>query len=156
MDEFPESARKTIAEHHALYLRDPEAAHLWDPIVISVLGGPVACLLLFHTGRKSGRCLHSVLQFYEWDGEIAIVASKGGVARNPVWYSNLVAYPSCEIWIGNFRTPAVARTGTGDERSRWWDRITHEQPVQLEYQARTTREIPVVELEMERQRPSIE
>lgn len=151
MDELPESVRKTIAEHHALYLRDPEAAHVWDPIVIGVPGGPVRCLLLFHTGRKSGKRLYSVLQYYEWDGKIAIVASKGGAARNPAWYANLVANPSCEVWIGASRSAATARTAAGDERTRWWDRVTREQPVQLEYQARTAREIPVVVLERERQ-----
>ncbi len=141
------TVRRTIAEHHEQYLRDPEAAHLWDPAVIGVPGGPVPCLMLFHTGRKSGRRLHTILQYYEMDGLIAIVASKGGVEKHPAWYLNLVAEPACEVWIGAFRTRARARTAAGEERSRWWDFITREQPVQLEYQARTTREIPVVVLD---------
>ncbi|MGE0486302.1 MAG: nitroreductase/quinone reductase family protein [Gammaproteobacteria bacterium] len=148
--DLPEAVRQTIAEHHELYLRDPEAAHLWDPIVIGVPGGPVPCLLLWHTGRRSGRRLNSVLQYYRRGDEFAIVASKGGTAHHPAWYHNLVAEPRCEVWIGGFKTPAVARTMGAAERARWWPGITAEQPQQLEYEQRTSREIPVVMLELER------
>lgn len=144
--ELPEGVRVAIAEHHAQYLSDPDGAHYWDPAVIGVPGGPVPCLLLFHTGRKSGRRLNSILQYYRMDGEVAIVASKGGVATHPSWYLNLLARPACEVWIGSFRSPATARTVSGTERARWWQHITAEQPVQLEYQARTSREIPVLVL----------
>lgn len=148
--DLPEAVRQTIAEHHAQYLSDPDAAHLWDPIVIGVPGGPVPCLLLWHTGRRSGRRLNSVLQYYRRGDEIAIVASKGGTAHHPAWYHNLVAEPHCEVWIGSFKTTAVARTMDAAERARWWPEITAEQPQQLEYEQRTNREIPVVMLELER------
>ena len=48
------SERGWIAEHRALYLKDGEAAHLWDS---SVAGGPgpLPTLLLFTMGRKSGK-----------------------------------------------------------------------------------------------------
>ncbi len=151
--ELPEAVRRAIAAHHEQYLTDPDAAHLWDPAVIGVPGGPVPCLLLFHTGRRSGRRLHTILQYYRVDGAIAIVASKGGVARHPAWYFNLQQAPRCEVWIGSFRSPATARTVHGAERARWWEAITAEQPVQLEYQARTSREIPVVVLDLERPPP---
>ncbi len=147
-DDLPEAVRNEIAAHHELYRRDPARAHLWDPIVIGVAGGPVACLLLHHVGRKSGCKLDSILQYYRHDDEIAIVASKGGVVNNPAWYLNLVAEPRCEVQIGKFRSTAIARTVVGDERTQWWARITREQPVQLEYEARTRRQIPVIVLEM--------
>jgi deazaflavin-dependent oxidoreductase (nitroreductase family) len=147
MLELPPAVRAEIAAHHELYLRDPEAAHLWDPAVIGVPGGPVPCLMLFHTGSKSGRRLNTILQYYRMRGQVAIVASKGGVAQHPAWYLNLCAAPACEAWIGSECHHVRARTVAGEERARWWELITAEQPVQREYQARTTREIPVIVLE---------
>ena len=146
-EELPDALRRAIATHHALYRRDPESAHWWDPIVVGVPGGPVACLLLHHVGRRSGQWRDSILQYYRDGDDIAIVGSKGGVARHPAWYLNLLAHPKCISQIGARRTATVARAVQGDERAQWWARITREQPVQLEYQARTSREIPVVVLE---------
>jgi len=148
-DDLPAAVRAEIAAHHALYARDPEAAHLWDPIVIGVPGGPVQCLLLHHDGRKSGQRLNSILQYYRHGDDIVIVASKGGLPQHPVWYLNLLADPACEVQIGAFDSPAVARTLQGAERALWWQRVTAEQPIQLEYQARTAREIPLIMLELD-------
>jgi deazaflavin-dependent oxidoreductase (nitroreductase family) len=64
-----------------------------------------------------------------------------------VWYLNLVADPRCEVQIGETRWHATARTVTGAERVAWWARITVEQPVQIEYQKRTAREIPILLLD---------
>jgi deazaflavin-dependent oxidoreductase (nitroreductase family) len=147
MDDFPEDVRREIAAHHEQYLRDPKGAHLWDPVVIGVPGGPVPCLLLHHTGRKSGQPLYTILQYYQHAGEIAIVASKGGVTHHPMWYLNLVANPRCEVQIGEMRWHASARTVAGAERAAWWARITIEQPIQVEYQKRTAREIPILLLD---------
>ena len=145
-DDLPDTVRREIAAHHALYARDPEAAHMWDPIVIGVPGGPVPCLLLHHVGRKSAQRLNSILQYYRHADDIVIVASKGGLPQHPIWFLNLVAEPACAVEIGAFRSDAVARTLAGAERALWWQRVTAEQAVQVEYQARTTREIPLIKL----------
>lgn len=60
-------------------------------------GGPVTCLLLEYHGKKSGRTLHTVLQYYKLDGKVAVVASRGGTAQNPTWYENTVANPECDV-----------------------------------------------------------
>jgi deazaflavin-dependent oxidoreductase (nitroreductase family) len=146
--DLPETVRREIDAHHRQYFDDPEAAHMWDPIVIGVPGGPVPCLLLHHVGRKSGRKLHSILQYYRDGDAIVIVGSKGGMPQHPVWYLNLLAQAACEVQIGKFSSTAIARTLQGAERARWWQRIIDEQPVQIDYQARTAREIPVVLLEL--------
>lgn len=147
--DLPDAVRREIAAHHALYARDPEAAHLWDPLVIGVPGGAVPCLLLHHHGRKSGQRRNSILQYYRHGDDVVIVASKGGLPQHPVWYLNLLAEPACEVQIGAFRSPATARTMRGDERALWWQRVSAEQPIQLEYQQRTTREIPLIMLDMQ-------
>ncbi len=146
--DLPDAVRREIAAHHALYAHDPEAAHLWDPIVIGVPGGAVPCLLLHHLGRKSGQRLNSILQYYRRGDDIVIVASKGGLPQHPLWYLNLLAEPACDVQIGAFRSPAVARTLSGAVRASWWQRVTAEQPIQVEYQQRTTREIPLIMLDM--------
>lgn len=144
---LPDGVQAELDAHRNLYLTDPAAAHMWDPIVIGVPGGPVKCLLLTYRGRKSGRMLHTSLQYYELGSKIAIVGSRGGTIEHPVWYLNLLAEPRCHIQVGAESREAVARTVTGAERAAWWASVTAEQPVQLEYQARTTREIPIIVLE---------
>jgi deazaflavin-dependent oxidoreductase (nitroreductase family) len=150
LEKLPDEVQRELQAHLDQYLRDPEKAHLWDPVVIGVPGGPVKTLLLTCVGRKSGRVLHTVLQYYKMDGQIAIVASRGGTIDHPSWYLNLLAQPLCTVQIANASSPAVIRTVQGDERARWWSSITKEQPIQLTYQSRTERVIPVVVLDFER------
>ena len=146
-NEFPTEVLAAFAQHAEQYHRDPEAAHMWDPIVIGVPGGAVPCLLLFHRGRRSGRALESVLQYYKRGEEIAIVASKGGMPNHPLWYLNLEASPDCEVQIATVKRKVRARTTNGAERAAWWELITAEQPQQVEYEQSTSREIPVIVLD---------
>jgi len=150
LEKLPGEVKRELQAHLEQYLRDPEQAHLWDPVVIGVPGGLVKTLLLTCVGRKSGRALHTVLQYYKMDGKIAIVASRGGTIDHPSWYLNLLTQPRCAVQIAKAFSPAMTRTVHGEERARWWTSITKEQPVQLTYQARTERTIPVVLLEFER------
>jgi len=144
---LPDPVARELAAHLEAYKKDPVAAHYWDPICIGVPGGPVACLLLTHTGRKSGKSLENALQYYRRGKDVAVVGSRGGTAEHPHWYLNLVAHPECTVQIVNQRFRARARTVTGLERGPWWELVVAEQPMQREYQTRTSREIPVILLE---------
>jgi deazaflavin-dependent oxidoreductase (nitroreductase family) len=144
---LPDQVVKELEAHRQLYLADPEQAHFWDPAVIGIPGGPVACLLLEYTGRKSGRRLNMAIQYYRFEDKVAIVASKGGIEDHPIWFLNLQADPRCTVHIASHVFEARARVAEGDERVRWWAYIEREQPMQAIYQARTSREIPVVILE---------
>jgi deazaflavin-dependent oxidoreductase (nitroreductase family) len=148
LEGLPDEVMRELNAHRDLYVKDPEAAHIWDPIVIGVEGGPVRNLLLTYTGRKSGRKLQTVLQYYTYFGKYAIVASRGGTVDHPFWYKNLVENPECKIQVASFASTATARTLEGDERANWWPLITKEQPEQIKYQTRTTRIIPVVVLDL--------
>ena len=78
------------------------------------------------------------------DGEYALVASKGGAPTNPVWYHNLVADPTAVvIQDGPEPFDAVVRQIKGEERATWWARAVAAYPPYADYQAATTREIPV-------------
>jgi deazaflavin-dependent oxidoreductase (nitroreductase family) len=108
-------------------------------------GAPV--LLLTTTGRKSGGALTLPL-IYGRDGErVVIVASRGGAPDHPAWYKNLAAQPRVRVQIAAEKFAATARTAAGDERARLWRAMTKIWPAYDEYQAKTTREIPVVVLE---------
>lgn len=147
LGELPDEVKGGNDAHTELYRTDPESAHYWDPIVVGVPGGPVATLLLTYTGRKSGRELSTALQYYRFEDKVAVVGSRGGTVEHPVWYLNLLANPKCRFQIVRDVRDAVARTATGEERERWWKYIIETQPIQAEYQARTSREIPVVILD---------
>ena len=144
---LPEEVQKHLAAHIELYRRDPEAAHIWDSSVIGV-PGPVRTLLLQTKGRKSGEPRYVTLQYFRPDDLYVIVGSKGGVADHPIWFLNLLADPSCEIQVASFHAHARARVAEGEERARLWEIVSEEQPQYKRYQRRTSREIPVIVLEI--------
>ena len=108
-------------------------------------GAPVG--LLTTVGRKSGASRTTPL-IYLADGErIVLVASQGGLPRNPLWYGNLAAKPEVA-----FRTPAGerryrARTASAAEKAALWPRLVAIYRAYDDYQKRTDREIPVVVLD---------
>jgi deazaflavin-dependent oxidoreductase (nitroreductase family) len=95
-------------------------------------------------GNKSGKIRKIALMTVVHNGEYALVASKGGAPKNPVWYYNLKANPD-EVTIqdGSERFEARVRQITGQERAEWWERAVAAYPPYAEYQKRTDREIPV-------------
>ena len=106
-----------------------------------------AILLLTTTGRRSGEPRTTPL-IYGRDGDaFVIVASKGGADEPPGWYVNLEEHPEVEVQVLADRFRASARTATPDERPRLWEEMVGHWPHYDEYQAKTSREIPVVLLE---------
>src|ERR1051325_10732387 len=95
-------------------------------------------------GNKSGKVRKIALMRVEHNGEYALVASKGGAPKHPVWYYNLVANPD-EVSIQDGAQPFEARVRqvSGEERAVWWERAVAAYPPYADYQKRTTREIPV-------------
>jgi deazaflavin-dependent oxidoreductase (nitroreductase family) len=108
-------------------------------------GAPVG--LLTTTGRKSGVARTTPL-IYLADGErIVLVASQGGMPRNPLWYDNLAAKPEV-----SFRTPQGerhyrARTANAGEKAALWPKLVAIYRDYDDYQKRTDRDIPVVVLD---------
>ncbi len=107
----------------------------------------VPSLLLTTTGRKSGERYIFPLFYGEVGDSYLVVASKGGAPAHPSWYRNLVANPEVEVQVGTKKFKARARTATGDERARLWEKALEFWPPYAEYQRKTEREIPVVVLE---------
>ena len=108
-------------------------------------GAPL--LLLHTTGAKSGQARVNPMM-YQADGDnFAVFASKAGAPTNPDWYHNLVANPRASIEVGDTTVNVVARVAEGDDRDRLWSRQKELYPGFADYEAKTTREIPVVVLE---------
>jgi deazaflavin-dependent oxidoreductase (nitroreductase family) len=144
---IPDSLPSWIKEHIELYLRDGEAGHLWDA---SLGGGEgmLTTLLLTTTGRKSGRQLVLPLIYRPTDdGGYCIIASKGGAPTHPAWFLNLEADPKVKVKVANRELDAVARVAEGAEREALWDQLSEYYAPYNDYQAATTRQIPVVVLD---------
>jgi deazaflavin-dependent oxidoreductase (nitroreductase family) len=108
-------------------------------------GAPL--LLLHTTGAKTGMERVNPMMYRVVDGGYAVFASKAGAPTNPDWYHNLVANPAVRAEIGTQTLSLTARVAKGDERERIWTAHKAANPGFAEYEAKTTRQIPVVILE---------
>jgi F420H(2)-dependent quinone reductase len=105
---------------------------------------PVQTLLLDHVGRKSGRKFTTPL-LYLLDGpDVVIVASQGGLPKNPQWYANLMATPDTSVQIKSEKRSVTARTANAEERAALWPKLVDLYADFASYQSWTDREIPVV------------
>jgi deazaflavin-dependent oxidoreductase (nitroreductase family) len=107
-------------------------------------GAPV--MLLTTTGRTSGLPRTVPLIYLENGDDIVVVASKGGMSKHPVWYLNLQANPEATVEIGRRRLTLRARRVTDEEKAELWPRLLEIYRDYGDYQARTSRNIPVVAL----------
>ncbi|GGQ49955.1 nitroreductase/quinone reductase family protein [Couchioplanes azureus] len=104
-------------------------------------------LLLTTVGARSGRP-HTAPVGYLPDGgdRVLVIASAAGSPRHPDWYHNLLANPVVTIEDGVFTYEATATVLTGEERDRLFARAVEDDPGWADYQAKTTRVLPVVAL----------
>jgi deazaflavin-dependent oxidoreductase (nitroreductase family) len=107
-------------------------------------------VLLTTTGRRSGKRRAVALCALRDREDVVVIASYGGLDLPPAWSLNLAANPEAELQDGRARRAVVARTASGEERARLWTEVTTIAPGYLEYERRTSREIPVVILEPQR------
>lgn len=100
-------------------------------------------VIVTSTGAKSGEPRKFPVIRVEHEGQYAVVASIGGMPKNPAWYYNLKAHPSATLQDGpSVRTYAV-HEAEGEERAEWWERSVAAFPPYGTYQTRTERRIPV-------------
>ena len=112
---------------------------------VEILDRPV---VLFTTvGAKSGEKRYVPLMRVEENGKYAMVASKGGDPKHPVWYHNVKANPTVTVQDGETVTTMTARELEGDERAHWWSLAVAAYPPYAEYQTKTDRQIPVFVVE---------
>lgn len=100
--------------------------------------------LLTTTGRKSGQPRVSPLLFLEDGDRVILVASQGGLPKNPMWYLNIRANPEVTIQIKSRIRTMRARVANDEERAELWPRLVDMYADFDNYQSWTDRQIPVV------------
>jgi deazaflavin-dependent oxidoreductase (nitroreductase family) len=103
-------------------------------------------LLLTTIGARSGQRRTHPLMYLLEGNRVFIFASRGGAPTHPAWYHNLLAHPDVTVEIGDQTYQATAKPLTGAERDQIYARWAERYPMFHEYQQKTTRIIPVIEL----------
>jgi len=136
-----------VNDHIKRYKEDPDTGHNWDSTSV---GGPgvLPVLLLTTMGRKTGKERTLPLIYGRTDAAYVIIASKGGAPRHPAWFLNLRSQPVCEIQVAHDHFNVRARVAKGTERQGLWEKLANIYPPYDDYQGATSRQIPVVVLEV--------
>jgi deazaflavin-dependent oxidoreductase (nitroreductase family) len=118
------------------------------------VGGPFAgahLLLLTTTGAKSGQPRVAPMMYFTEGDSLYVIASKAGAPTSPDWYHNLVAHPEVHVEqstdAGIVAFDATAQVLKRAERDRLFDIFSAANPGFGDYQKKTTRVIPVVQLQ---------
>ena len=132
-----------------VFIRYMTAANVWLFRVTSgwlgsrfTHGAPVC--LVTTIGKRSGERRPIALIYLQDGTDVVLVASKGGMSHHPGWYHNMMAHPEVEVEIGRATQRMRARRAAADEKRALWPKLVAIYPDYDDYQARTTREIPVV------------
>src|SRR5260370_35061790 len=75
-------------------------------------------------------------------GFYIVVASKGGAPQHPGWYRNILANPAVDAQVGTAKMKARARTATGEERARLWEKALEFWPPDADSHRKTERDTP--------------
>lgn len=132
------------------------AANAWNANIIAEfranegkVGGPfenAPVLLLHTTGARTRSHRVNPMMFLSENDRIFVFASKAGADTNPDWFYNLVADSNVTVEKGSEKYAATATPLSNVERERIYAIQADRYPGFAEYQAKTTRTIPVVEL----------
>jgi len=136
--------RDWATEHRETYLRSGGAkGHIEN--LTPVGGRPFAthCMIKY-IGRKSGRVFITPLCYADIGGEVVVCGSKGGADNHPEWYLNLVARPDVEFQIATQAFRGTWREPEGAEREKVWSFFIDCHPFYADYQASTSRILPLV------------
>ena len=126
-----------LGDEHVRVYRETsgERGYLWN-------GSPV--LLLTTKGRRSGQLRTVPLIFTVYGESRAVIASRGGSPQHPAWYLNLLDEPRVQVQVKGDVYESQARVADAREREQIWAAAVAHWPNYDVYQARTTRQIPVV------------
>ena len=101
-------------------------------------------IIVTHTGNKTGAVRKTPLMRVKDGASYVLVGSVGGAPTHPVWVYNLRANPTIELrdhaTVHRMRAREV---NDETERTRLWKLAVAAYPPYEEYQAKTTRRIPV-------------
>jgi deazaflavin-dependent oxidoreductase (nitroreductase family) len=104
-------------------------------------------LLLTTTGAKSGQPRVSPLAYFRVGGKLIIIGSFAGAPVNPAWVHNLRANPQAHVEVGTDAFDVTAHELPAAEREELFPEVTEVAPGFAEYQSKTSRVIPLFELQ---------
>ena len=138
MPEYIPSPRQWVRDQVELY----EGSGGTQGTTLRDTGLPV--IVVTHKGNKTGAIRKTPLMRVQDGGNYVLIGSMGGAPTNPVWVHNLRANPSVEIRdLTAVQTMRVREVNDSAERARLWKLAVAAFPPYEEYQAKTTRRIPV-------------
>jgi deazaflavin-dependent oxidoreductase (nitroreductase family) len=153
--EYVKTRREDVAEipvkHEKLFRLAAKLYGVVNVAVYKMSGGRVMnkgpankpiCLVTM-TGRNTGKKREIPLMHVPHGEQKILVASLGGISKNPVWYYNLKATPDITIAADGVSGAYRAREVSAEEKASLWAVIVDAYPPYDEYQARTDRDIPV-------------
>ena len=102
------------------------------------------CIIVTHVGNKTGAMRKIPLMRVKVESSYVLIGSKGGSFENPSWVYNLRNNPDVQIRdkteIFNMRVREIT---SHQERGRLWDAGAKAYPPYNDYQAKTSRKIPL-------------
>jgi len=114
--------------------------------IVASLPRRTPLILLTTTKAKTGRPRTVPLASERFDDRYYVVGAVVGASRHPGWYHNILTDPLVTVEVGSDRFDATARVLRGSERGRIWTLLTTANPGFAEFQGRTSRIFPIIEL----------
>jgi len=138
MPEYIPSPRQWVRDQVDVY----EKSGGTEGTTLRDTGLPV--IIVTHTGNKTGAIRKTPLMRVQDGGSYVLVGSMGGAPTDPVWVHNLRTNPVVEIRDHTVARPMRVREVKDErERGRLWKLAVAAFPPYEEYQAKTTRTIPL-------------
>jgi F420H(2)-dependent quinone reductase len=101
-------------------------------------------VIVTHTGNKTGAVRKTPLMRVKDGVSYVLVGSVGGAPTHPVWVYNLRANPAIELRDHEaVQRMRVREVSDEAERARLWKLAVAAYPPYADYQAKTTRQIPI-------------
>jgi len=138
MPEYIPSPRQWVRDQVELY----EGSGGTQGTTLRDTGLPV--IVVTHTGNKTRAIRKTPLMRVKDGANYVLVGSQGGAPTHPVWVHNLRANPAVEIRdLAVVQAMRVREVADEVERARLWALAVAAFPPYAEYQAKTTRKIPL-------------
>ena len=110
----------------------------------TLLDTGMPCILVTHTGHKTGGTRKIPLMRVEVNGNYVLIGSMGGQPKDPAWVHNIRAIPDVQIRDKTEVFDMHVREVTEkQERAKLWAAAVAAYPLYDDYQAKTSRVIPV-------------
>ena len=110
----------------------------------------VPLLLLTTIGARTGQARTSPTMYVRDGDRYVVFGTNGGRDVDPAWCRNLASSSGATIEVGEDRLAVLATFVDGAERERLWKQAIETNPMFADFRAKTSREILVVILELNR------